>query len=89
MVKEYGHQDPEKDLPLYKAMYRFRQIPETRAMLEWFESELNRLDVANRYELDDVAFRQQQGGCLVLENILSMLAKSSEKVDKLAQKQGG
>ena len=82
-------QDQKKALSLYKAMNYFQRLPETRSMVDWLPAELKRLDAANRHEPEDVTLRQRQGACQVLEKILSMLAVSSEKADKLAQKQGG
>jgi hypothetical protein len=81
MVKE--PQDTKAALKLYKAMYRFGGFAETRSMVEWLESELSRLDAANRSEEVDGVFRQRQGAGQVLEKILSMVAGSSDMVNKL------
>jgi hypothetical protein len=64
-------------------MHRFRNIQETRDMVNWLESELNRLDIANRDEEVDAKFKQRQGACQVLEVILTMAAGSSNKIDAL------
>lgn len=85
----YEPQDQKEALLLYKAMNCFQRFAETRSVVDWLDSELKRLDAANRREPEDATFRQRQGACQVLGKILSMLAESSEKVDKLANKQGG
>jgi hypothetical protein len=75
--------DRHATLMLYRAMNRFRNFAETRDMAKWLESELFRLDVANRSEEVDVVFKQRQGACQVLEKLLSMTTESSEKINKL------
>jgi hypothetical protein len=76
-------QNTRAALKLYRAMGHFHNLEETRDMAEWLESELFRLDAANRHEEVDAVLKQRQGTCQVLEKILSMVAKSSEQVKKL------
>jgi hypothetical protein len=76
-------QDQKEALLFYKAMNCFQKIQETQAMVKWLESELVRLDSANRRELVDVEFRQRQGACQAIEKILSMAKDASNKIDKL------
>ncbi len=81
MLKE--PKDPKAALRLYKAMFRFSSIEEIREMAKWLESELFRLDAANRNEEVDAEFRQRQGACQVLDYLLSMVRDSSERARKL------
>lgn len=83
MVRE--PQDPRAALKLYSAMYCFGGFAETRDMVivNWLETELLRLDKANRNEEVDAVLKQRQGACQVLEKILSMIAISFEKRNKL------
>jgi hypothetical protein len=76
-------QDPKVARRLYSSMNHFRNLPETRIMVEWLESELLRLDKANRHEEVDDAFKRKQGACQVLEKILSMVSASSDKLTML------
>lgn len=77
MVKE--PQDPKEAMMLYRAMSHFRDNPEIRPMANWIISELERLDKANRKEPIDANFRQGQGACQVLEDIIKMVESSREK----------
>lgn len=80
MVKE--PQDPKEAMMLYRAMSHFRDNPEIRPMANWFKTELERLDKANRSESIDANFRQAQGGCQVLEDITKMVESSREKEEE-------
>ena len=72
-------QDPKEAMMLYRAMSHFQNNLEIRPMANWFRTELERLDKANRNETIDVNFRQTQGGCQVLEDIIKMVESSREK----------
>jgi hypothetical protein len=85
MVLMQDPQDRRTVLELYRAMHRFGSFPETRSIVKWLESELSRLDAANRDEEVDVVFRQRQGACQVLETILTMVAKAPKKIEALEQ----
>jgi len=76
-------QDAKVARRLYSSMNHFRNLPETRPMVEWLESELLRLDKSNRHEEVDDAFKRKQGSCQVLEKILSMVSASPEKLTAL------
>lgn len=83
MVLIQEPQDKRTVLELYEAMHRFGNFPETRRMVMWLESELSRLDAANRDEEVDVVFRQRQGACQALEKILTMVKKAPKQIKLL------
>ena len=41
---------------------------------------MQRLDIENRYEPDEVTLRQRQGSCMALANILKYVAMADEKM---------
>ena len=85
LIQEPDSQDRRAVLELYEAMHRFGGFPETRSMVKWLESELSRLDAANREEVVDVVFKQRQGACQVLEKILTMVEDAPKRIKLLEQ----
>jgi hypothetical protein len=78
--------DPNK-ASILSSIARFATLPETRGMYDWLKAELDRLDAANRGEMDQAVFRQQQGACQVLGDIFKIAETASEAVDKIRANQ--
>ena len=52
---------------------------------EFLKDELARLDKKNRTEPDELLFRQQQGACQVLQELIAMLEKGGDMHDTLKE----
>jgi polyhydroxyalkanoate synthase len=54
------------------------------AFRNWLQAELQRLDIENRYEPDEVTLRQRQGSCMALANILKYVGMADILDDRKA-----
>jgi hypothetical protein len=79
--------DQSAALSILSSIARFSTLPETLGMMEWLKSELERLDAANRIELDKDIMRQRQGACQTLEKLLELTATADKTADKIRANQ--
>ncbi len=80
---EVSSKDPNQAVSILSSIGRFSALPETRGMRDWLKSELQRLDAANRIEMDKTVFRQRQGACQVLEKLFEIADTSDGKIEKI------
>lgn len=65
---DYGKNEK---LELFKSLSLIQSRPEMESVLKWINTEIRRLDKANRSEQDITTLRQRQGALMTLENILT------------------
>lgn len=65
---DYGKNEK---LELFKSLSLMQSRPEMESVLKWINTEIRRLDKANRSEQDITTLRQRQGALMTLENILT------------------
>jgi len=74
---------PRERFRLAHSLFLISKMPEAAEVLQWFESELDRMDVENRFEPDPVVFRQRQGACQCLTILLREIKEASKKADNI------
>lgn len=79
--------DQNVTLSVLASLSRFSTLPETRGMRDWLRDELGRLDAANRNEPDEVAFRQRQGACQVIQAIFTAIETADRTAEKIRANQ--
>jgi hypothetical protein len=72
--------DKREAFDLAKACKLVATYDEMESFRNWLQDELQRLDIENRYEPDEVTLRQRQGSCMALANILKYVGMADEKM---------
>jgi hypothetical protein len=79
--------DPQAAIRILSSVARFATLPETMGMREWLKAEMERLDAANRREVNPVDLRQRQGACQVIEDIFRIADEADRTIDKIRANQ--
>uniref|UniRef100_A0A6M3KXI7 Uncharacterized protein n=1 Tax=viral metagenome TaxID=1070528 RepID=A0A6M3KXI7_9ZZZZ len=68
---------------VYSSLLAFSRIPETKPMMLWLKSELDRLDMVSRHERDTNVAGELRGARQCLEFLFESIAVSSEKASRI------
>jgi hypothetical protein len=79
--------DPQAAIRILSSVARFATLPETMGMREWLKAEMERLDAANRREVNPVDLRQRQGACQVIEDIFRIADEADRTIEKIRANQ--
>lgn len=79
MLRMYGIEvEARERFRLAHALFLMGKMAETGAVMDWLRKEIKRLDAENRSERDEVLFRQRQGVCQAIANLLHEIDRADE-----------
>jgi DNA integrity scanning protein DisA with diadenylate cyclase activity len=76
---DYPQDTKQNQMILARAFHRLETLNEVRPVLDFLRSELRKLDMENRTELDEIRFRHNQGASQALSDLISMVSMARDK----------